>query len=403
VVREVNLFGVQAGRDSYPLYAQLRAEAPIARDVATGMWLVSRYDDVTRVLRDPETFSSDVSASEFARNRAIIVFTDPPDHTKMRALVSGAFTPRVIEAQRDAIRAYCDELVDRMCAKETADIVAELGYPLPVTVIARMLGVEDGDLAVFKRWSDTFFDNLAALLITGDEEPIKDALGEFNLYFGRKLAQLREQPEETLLSALVHVETEDGRLTEADLLMLCRVILVAGNETTTGLIVNAVRAFAEFPEALDRVRDDLTLLPGAIEEALRFYPPFDRVPRRATRDVELCGEIVRKGDRVLALIASANRDEAVFERADEFVIDRQPNRHLGFGLGIHYCVGAPLARLEGYIALATLLPRVRRIEVTGVEGRDPMSPGGPKSLDVRLELDRSAPPARTRQDAEARR
>jgi cytochrome P450 len=254
-------------------------------------------------------------------------------------------------------------------------------------VIARMLGVEDGDLATFKRWSDTFFDNIVLLVLGGDEGPLQETIAAFDAYFGERLAQLRAEPEDTLLSALVHVETAEGRLTEEDLLMLCKVLLVAGNETTTSLIINAVRAFSDFPEAMERVRADVALLASAIEEALRYYPPFRGAIRRATRDVELHGETIRKNDRLTVLIESANRDERAFERPDEFIVEREPNRHLAFGMGIHYCVGAPLARLEGAIALEALLRRIRRLDPIGPIKTDMMMPGGPKELPVRFELE----------------
>jgi cytochrome P450 len=392
MVREINLRDRAIAADPYGLYAELRAEAPIARN-ELGLWVLSRYEDVVRVLRDPQTFSSNVGDSSITQKRAIIIFVDPPDHTRMRGLVAGAFTPRIVEQQRDAIQAYSEQLVGSMCAKESADIVAELAYPLPVMVIARMLGVEDGDLATFKRWSDVFFDNILPLLIGGDETPIQDAIVEFDAYFSERLANLRVEREDTLLSALVHIETEDAKLAEDDLLMFCKVLLVAGNETTTGLIVNGVRAFADFPEAMERVRKDSALLPSAIEEALRFYPPFRGALRRATCDVEMYGETIRAGDRLSVLIESANRDETVFERPNEFLVDRQPNRHLAFGMGIHYCVGAPLARLEGGIALAALLSRIRRFEPIGPVWSDPLLPGGPKELHVRYELDRVSAPA----------
>jgi len=394
MVREIELYGEEAAKNPTAFYARLRADAPIARDAATGLWTLCRHEDVVRVLRDPETFSSSVGESQLVQDRAIIIFTDPPIHTRMRGLVAVAFTPRIIELQRAAIAAYAGELIDAMCSKEGADLVAELAYPLPVMVIARMLGVEHGDLATFKRWSDIFFENVTSLLFGGGEDAVQPAMEEFDAYFGEKLAKLRAEPEDTLLSALVHVETEEGRLTEDDLLMLCKVILVAGNETTTSLIVNTVRAFAEHPEAMARVRAERALLPGAIEEALRYYPPFRALMRRATRDVEFYGETIPKGDRVSVLLASANRDGRVFDRPDEFVIDREPNRHLGFGMGIHYCVGAPLARLEGSIALDLLLDRVRRIEVPAdVPADNPLLPGGPKELPVRFELERVSVPA----------
>lgn len=393
MVKEFDLlFNPDVTRDPYPVYARLRAEAPIARDKNTGNWLLSRYDDVLRILRDPERFSSRIGMSPLTQQRAIIIFTDPPDHAKMRGLISGAFTPRIVALQRTAIQEFVDVVMPPMCAKEDADVVEELAYPLPVQVIARMLGVEDGDVTMFKRWSDTFFENLSDMLVTGDESRVGDALREFDAYFTERIEQRRREPREDLLSALVHVETDEGRLTDEDLLMLCRVLLVAGNETTTSLIASSVRALAEFPQILARLFESPHLMPSAIEEALRFYPPFAGLSRLATIDVQMHGETIREGERVSLLIGSANRDESVFERPDEFVIDREPNRHLAFGMGIHYCVGAPLARLETHVALSTLLQRVERIELTEDQVTPPelLLPRCPKSLKVRLTPRQSA-------------
>jgi cytochrome P450 len=249
--------------------------------------------------------------------------------------------------------------------------------------------VQDGDMATFKRWSDAIIENIGQTLLEGDVDALADVNAEFDAYFKVKLAKLRAEPEDTLLSGLVHAETEEGRLGEEDLLVICRVLLVAGNETTTGLIVNCARIFSEFPEVLTRVKDDASLVPTMIEETLRYYPPFPATFRRTMRDVELSGVTIPAGDRVLALLASANRDEDAFERADQFLVDRDPNRHVAFGMGIHFCLGAPLARLEANIAMNILLPRIKALHIEESAGDTMLRPGGPKSLQVRFELDRS--------------
>lgn len=376
----------------YPFFKTLRESAPVVKfGGVLGLWVVSRYDDVCRILRDHETFSSRVDATSMRGEERppTILFDDPPIHTRMRGLISKAFTPKVIGEQRPAIQKWCDDLIDKMCAKEEADIVNELAYPLPVTVIAHMLGVQDGDMATFKRWSDAIIQNIGNVL-AGDDSGLLQVNEEFAAYFTEKINQLRERPQQNLLSELIHAETEDGRLSMEDLLLVCRVLLVAGNETTTGLIINAVRAFAEFPGEMARVKADPSLAPDAVEEAVRFYSPFPGTFRRTTRDVEIAGVTIPAGERVVPLLASANRDETQFEDPDRFIVGREPNRHVAFGLGIHYCLGAPLARLEGDIAITTLLRRIKRVEVTEREPGNFIRPGGPESLRVRFELDPAA-------------
>ena len=215
---------------------------------------------------------------------------------------------------------------------------------------------------------------------------LTDVNREFDAYFSRRLEKLRREPEDNLLSELVHVETDEGRLSELELLMFCRLLLVAGNETTTGLIVHATRAFSEHPDVLRRVRDDHGLLPAAIEEALRYYAPFQATFRRTTREVTLSGRTIPANTRLLVFLGSANRDETVFPRPDEFLLDRGNNRHVAFGMGIHYCVGAPLARLEAEIALHELLPRIIGVEIPPGQQAVLLRPGGPKSLRVRFAM-----------------
>ncbi|HEY8172533.1 MAG TPA: cytochrome P450 [Dehalococcoidia bacterium] len=381
------------GGNPFPIFAQLRKTAPVMKFPGdNGFWGIFKYDDCLRILRDPETFSSMVDARSIRGEKRppTILFDDAPIHTRMRGLISKAFTPRVIELQREAIQANCDAMIGHMLESETADFVDGLAYPLPVQVIAAMLGVQGGDMATFKRWSDAIIENVATALIDDSQDALAEINAEFDAYFTGQLDKLRAHREDNLLSELIHAETEEGKLSSEDLLIICRVLLVAGNETTTGLLVNLARVFSEFPQVLAQVKENPSLIPGLIEETLRYYPPFPATIRRAMKDVELSGVTIPKGDRILVMLASANHDETAFERADEFIVDRAQNRHIGFGMGIHYCLGAPLARLEADVALHTLLPRITALTIESAEDDALMRPGGPKALQVRFEFDRSA-------------
>lgn len=378
----MSLLSPELAGNPYPFYERLRRENPVSKIGPLGLWAVAKYDDCVRILRDPETFSSVILPPTDEPMPPSLVFSDPPVHSRLRGLITKAFTPRVVELQREAIQEYCDRLIDAMLAEDEIDIVAALAYPLPVMVIANMLGVADGDLATFKRWSDDIIDNAGLAILAGDQSGLTETNREFDAYFGERLDELLREPQDHLLSELVHAETEEGRLTREDLLMFCRLLLVAGNETTTGLIVNTIRALADFPDVLARVREHMDLLPTTTEESLRYYAPFQGTIRKASRDVQVRGETIRKDERIFVMLASANRDEDQFERPDEFLPERDPNRHVAFGMGIHYCVGAPLARLEADVALRTLLPKITTIDVEAAEPGSLLRPGGPKSLRV---------------------
>ena len=381
--------------DPFPLFKMLRANNPVVK-LGENFWGVAKYDDVVRILRDPETFSSRVDGRSVRGEPRppTILFDDAPVHTRMRGLLSKAFTPRMIELQRDFIQDNCNRLIDEMLAQDEPDYIQSLSYPLPVGVIASMLGVESGDLATFKRWSDAIIRNIGVTLFDPDNNDLEQINLEFDAYFTQHIEKLRAHPEDTLLSALVHAESEeDGRLSLEDLLVVSRVLLVAGNETTTGLLINCARVLAAFPDVLARVKREPKLIPSFIEETLRYYPPFPATIRRTTRDVEVRGVTLPKGDRLLALLGAANRDEDAFERPEEYIVDRDPNRHLSFGMGIHYCLGAPLARLEGQIAMQTMIPRINRVEIVEEGEGGIMRPGGPDYLKVRFERDGAFAPA----------
>ena len=367
----------------YPYYSTLRQENPVCIGVG-GFWQVARYSDVQQLLRDNKTFSSDVSTRPPEERGPSMLFSDPPLHNRLRKLVSYAFKPGHIESQHDLISEKCEELMKAMCRHEDVDLVEALAAPLPVTVIARMLGVEDGNLGVFKHWSDTIFSNIAEILFAQPDASVMQAAAEMDAYFLERIAGIRNAPLDNLLGRLVETETEEGRLSNQELLSFCRLLLIAGNETTTGLITGCVRVFDEMPETFTALKQDRTLIPSFIEETLRFYSPFSATVRRTTCETELAGTLLPKGVLVVPLIASANRDESVFDRADEFIIDRDPNPHLAFGYGIHNCLGAHLARLEGRIAVASMVNALDEITITEEDRTQFNRLGGPEKLQVKL-------------------
>ena len=367
----------------YPYYRTLRQENPVCIGVG-GFWQVARYSDVQQLLRDNKTFSSDVSTRPPDERGPSMLFSDPPLHNRLRKLVSYAFKPGHIESQHDLISEKCEELMKAMCRHEDVDLVEALAAPLPVTVIARMLGVEDGNFGVFKHWSDTIFSNIAEILFAQPDASVMQAAAEMDAYFLERIAGIRNAPVDNLLGRLVETETEEGRLSNQELLSFCRLLLIAGNETTTGLITGCVRVFDEMPETFTALKQDRTLIPSFIEETLRFYSPFSATVRRTTCETELAGTLLPKGVLVVPLIASANRDESVFDRAGEFIIDRDPNPHLAFGYGIHNCLGAHLARLEGRIAMASLVNALDEITITEEDRTQFNRLGGPEKLQVKL-------------------
>jgi cytochrome P450 len=373
------------GPEIYAEYEELRASRPVSRNEGEP-WRVARYEDVRHVLKTHADFSSEVSQrmQEDESSTPTMLFTDPPAHDRLRALVSSAFTPRQINAQADQIEARCEALMRDFAASESGDLITAFAAPLPVGVIATMLGVEDGDFVEFKRWSDTIFTDIGEILIGTPSPAAVQAGGEMSAYFMERIGRLRETRSTHLLSDLVYVDTEEGRLTDGELLMFCFLLLIAGNETTTSLIVGCTRMFDERPDLFERLRSAPDMIPGFIEETLRFHSPFKATLRKAARDLEIAGQPIAKGDLVLPLIASANRDETVFDRAAEFILDRKPNPHLAFGLGIHSCLGATLARMEGRIAVASML---RHLD--GISLCDPSMPeldgfGAPASVPVEL-------------------
>ncbi|WNQ11295.1 cytochrome P450 [Paenibacillus aurantius] len=352
VEKRLNPFGV---------LSKLAQETPIRYDSSRGCWDVFRYEDVQRILKDPQAFSS-VRSGAGGEN---LLFMDPPKHTQMRELVNKAFTPRAVQALALRIQAIADELLDAGSGEEL-DVVAGYATPLPVIVIAELLGAPAEDRADFKRWSDALVESAEDLTDEAFERINRKraAVLEELMHYFRALLELRaRQPKDDLISALLAARVEGERLTERELISFCILLLAAGNETTTNLITNAVRVLTEQP----RLQEELTASPegvaGFIEEVLRYYPPIVSVGRVAARDVPLGDHTIRAGQQVISWIGTANRDEAKFTEPDRFDLHRKPNVHMSFGFGIHFCLGAPLARLEGKIAVQTLLERYRELRL----------------------------------------
>jgi len=346
-------------QDPYPSYAWLRSEAPVYHDAAFDCWALSRYADVSAALRTWEVFSSAQGIGSGRDNTRMMISTDPPDHTLLRGLVNKGFTPRMIAGMEPRIQQIADGLLDAVMERGTFDLTRDLAVPLPVTVIAELLGVEPERREDFKRWSDAFIGTGS-----GDDDASYHAhndrmMEEFSAYFGGMVEARRRERRDDLISALVAAQEDRSVLSTQDILWFCLLLLVAGNETTTNLISNAALALSQHPEQMALLRRDPSLIPSMIEEALRYDSPVQGLFRVTTREVEVGGVAIPADERVLILYAAANRDEAEFPEADRFDITRQENNHVAFGYGIHYCLGASLARLEARITWETLLRRTR--------------------------------------------
>ncbi len=321
-----------------------------------------------RVTSDYSTFSSEqVMTSERTiegmRNEGVeeedrltesILSLDPPRHRQLRSLISQAFTPRSIATLTPRITQITHEYLDKVAATGQMDVIQDLSYPLPVIIIAELLGVPTEDRAQFKRWSDAIIDQSEKVSIP--------AMKEMNGYFRQVLVERRNDPQEDMISRLIAAEVDGEKLTERELLSFCIILLVAGNVTTTNLIGNAILCFDEQPEVMDQLRAEPALLPSAIEEVLRYRSPVQMIVRVAAMDIVIGEKEIKKGQFVVPHLGSANRDEAQFPDPDVFDIRRTPNRHVAFGHGIHFCIGAPLARLETRIALEAMLARFTDIK-----------------------------------------
>ena len=364
----------RTAQDPYPVYAAMRDRDPVHRSRLMNAWMFARHADVDAILRDHRNFSSDPRMGTLSpKQQALLpppdeftmLFLDPPDHRRLRALVNKAFTPRAVEALEPRIRAILASLLDDIDDPGSFDLMQAVAQPLPVIVIAEMLGVPPDDRARFKIWSDQRARLLEPTVSPRERAIAMVASSEFDAFFRTIIAARREAPEDDILSALVQAEDEGERLTERETLNMLRLLLIAGNETTTNLIGNGMLALLRNPDQLQRLREDPDLIPSAVEELLRFDSPVQATFRRALADCEVNGFELRQRDNIVVLVGSANRDPDAFETPDRLDVGRGEAAHLSFGRGIHHCLGAPLARLEGRIVLEMLLERFAQIEPIG--------------------------------------
>ncbi|TAJ90089.1 MAG: cytochrome P450 [Reyranella sp.] len=366
--------------DPYPYYERFRGPTPLL-PVGETIWFALGHADVTTMLRHPNLSTDESHAATEAerveedpnRSRSLL-FMDPPDHTRLRGLVARAFTPRRIDELRATTQAIATELVDAMAAKTgPVDLVQAFAYPLPVRVICALLGVPPEDEALFTSWSRGVARSVdpSVLRTPAIEAAIEEARANLRAYLGDLLAARRRTPGDDLVSALAAVDADGDRITSREVVALVQLLLVAGHETTVNLIGNGTLALLRNPEQLALLRRSPELVGPAVDEFLRFDGPVQITQRVVTRDMTVVGCPVKRGDEIMLVLGAANRDPAAFPDPHKLDVTRDARRHVGFGGGIHHCLGAALARMEGQIAFATLLDRFPRLELAGTPERRP--------------------------------
>jgi cytochrome P450 len=387
--------------DPYPFYARLREKDPLHRSWAADGWVLSRHRDILGVLRDPSYSADERNSNRFApivarlRRQGLnapydddngsMLRLDPPDHTRLRSLVSKAFTPRAVERMRPRIEAILKDLLDSRPARGPMELVTELGSPLPVRVIAEMLGIPPEDHERFRAWSNEAVRSLGDGAIE-DRLAGQRASEQLREYFTAVIEARRKAPKDDLITGLAAAEDAGDTLKRNELLNTLSLLLIAGNETTTNLISNAVLALTRNPDQLELLRKSPERIPAAVEEFLRYDSPVQMTSRIATRDHEFCGERVRRGQQMILLLGSANRDPDVFPDPDRLDVTRSDVRHLSFSHGIHFCLGAQLARLEAGLALEALITRFPGLKLLPQDipwGKNTIL-RGPKSLWIEL-------------------
>ncbi|MBV9229014.1 MAG: cytochrome P450 [Chloroflexi bacterium] len=378
-----DLLSQEIRRDPHRFYAQLRSTEPLFYVEGLDAWVLTSYEDALFVLKDPR-FTKDnrkivqpedeQSAFQgMASGMRTMLMVDPPDHTRLRALVSKAFTPRMIEQLRPRIQQITDELLDAVQEQRAMDLVADFAYPLPITVISEMLGIPKADRMLFRTWTQG--------IVNMQEEAQFASLEAFLGYIQTLLEEKRTRPGNDLISGLVQVEENGDQLDENELVSMIFLLIVAGHETTVNLLSRGTLALLQHPDQFQLLQRDPSLIPTAVEELLRYTAPVSLSDERwASEDITLHGKLIRKGQMVLAALISANADPQQFPAGDTLDITRRENQHLAFGRGIHYCLGSPLARMEGQIAFATLLRRLPNLRLASDPEQlrwngNPMLPG----------------------------
>lgn len=372
-----NLIDPVTIQNPFPMYTQMQREAAAVQVSPLGFYAVSRYDDVLHVLKNPQVYSSTAFAqlAQFMSGQVqddltglfgySMIAVDPPDHTRLRRLVNKAFTARAIEALEPRIRTIAGDCIDRILELGEFDMMAELASPLPIIVIAEMLGIESERREDFRRWSnDTISLSGTNFLTPGDELPrVVESRRQMYEYLTEKIEERRASPGDDLISAMVLAQEEGERLTAEEVVGMTVLLLIAGNETTTNLIGNAFAVIQQHPDLWQQIQADPSIIPAFLEEVLRYNGPVLGLFRLVQEDTELSGVEINKGAFVMPLFAAANRDGIVFENPDQFDMYRPANRkHIAFGFGIHFCLGAPLARVEARIAFEQLVSRLPAVQ-----------------------------------------
>lgn len=372
----LELFTPEARADPYPIYRRYREQSPVQRS-QVGIWTFTRYRDILTILRD-ERFSADhrnatVVNEFFAQETGpdpirevagkILLFTDPPDHTRMRTLVNKAFTPRAIEGLRPHISELVDGFLDGVADRGEMDVIADFAYPLPAYVICELMGVPVEDRDRFRGWSGEIAPIIDPITPPDVLQRAMEVAQQFGVYFAELVTERRARPQDDLLSALIAAEEQQDRLSEEELLGLCVLLFIAGHETTQNLIGNGLLALLRNRDQLEKLRDDPSLVRNAIEEMLRYDSPVQLTARPALEDVEIDGHTIRKGEEAVVILGAGNRDPDVFDDPERLDITRDKIQPVSFGAGFHFCLGAPLARLEGEIAFIKLLARFPSIDL----------------------------------------
>jgi cytochrome P450 len=381
---DLDLRSAQNLRDPHPVHRWLRDHEPVHWSESLQGWIVTRYADVLEVFNRPARFSSDRFrklapryTSDRPEVRAVadvladwLVFRDAPDHTRLRNLLQKTFTPRHLEKNRDGIQITVDGLLDRVAARGEMDFIRDFAFPLPAIVIAILLGVPKSDIEDIKEWSDRLASYVGGAVDERDNfARAKSGVDELSGYFRALLAERRGNLGDDLMSLLLQAEHEGDQLSEEEVVSNCVLLLFAGHETTTNLLGNGLFHLLHHPDATRALRERPSLVETAVEEFLRYEGPVAATTKVALDDFEWHGARIRRGDRVLPFMAAADRDPRQFERPDELDITRHPNRHLAFGFGIHFCLGAPLARLEASLAFTSLLRRFPDIALASPQAR----------------------------------
>jgi cytochrome P450 len=357
--------------DPYPWYHRLRSEAPLYRDEPSQSWIVTRYADVAAMLRDPRFLAQKpmFPEPELAPLQQIVeqwmALRDPPVHTRLRGVVNSAFTPRMVENLRLHIEQMVGEMLDRVQPSGTMELIHDLAFPLPVSVIAHMLGVAPDRQEDFKRWSEAlaYLSEAPGVATLDALKETNQAVVEFADYFRVLVRDKRPAPGEDLLSALIAAEEQGERLSLDELIANAILLLFAGHETTVNLIANGVYCLLRHPDQLALLRQNPDLIKGAVEECLRYESPIQTTTRQLAEDLTWEGHTLRQDEIVLLVLGAANRDPEQFQNPDQFDITRTDNRHLAFGAGVHFCIGAPLSRLEAQIAIPMLLRRMPQLRL----------------------------------------